>query len=479
VWLVPAAFAGQTPTHTNILLIVTDDQRWDELGVVQREIGESARFRFLKTPRLDALAAQGMRFRNAFVTTSLCSPSRAAILTGQYNHTNGILDNNTYFTARPTWATELQAAGYSTAYFGKWHHSNQVERPGFDYVATYLGHGKYIDATFKVNDEWVETAGYIDERSVDYAIEYLESQQDKPFAVMIGLKAPHQPVIPMADHAQNYLEDSITLPPSWNVVQPYSRAKFPRGPKVRKWWLKIARPQTINGIDLNVGRMLDALDRLGLADNTLVIFTSDNGYQLGEHNVGDKRTAYEESIRVPLIVRLPGVVRAGSISDAMVLNIDLAPTLLDFTQQHSSVVMQGESLQSLLLEKPTAWREAFLYEYWPWRGDRSPYLPPAILAVRTASHKLVMYPDHEDWTELFDLNVDQHETHNLADYKSSAKLMADMCARLQQLIVETGYISRPWLNKWLPESSLMDSRYRLNSKTDRNAIHPPLAHANC
>ncbi len=206
--MVAGAAAGATKVPVNILIMVADDQRWDEFGVVQAEQGERARFPFLRTPRLDALAAEGMRFRNAFVTTSLCSPSRSAILTGQYNHTNGITDNFTPFAARPTWATALQAAGYTTAYIGKWHHGEQQwERPGFDFIATYQGHGQYNDTVFRVTNKWFDTKkkGYVDERSVDFAIQFLEDQpRDKPFAMMLGFKAVHEPFTPMAEHAQRY-----------------------------------------------------------------------------------------------------------------------------------------------------------------------------------------------------------------------------------------------------------------------------------
>ncbi len=224
-------WASDTKGPPNILIMVSDDQRWDELGVVQVEQGEKARFPFLQTPRLDALAAEGMRFRNAFVTTSLCSPSRSAILTGQYNHTNGIIDNFTPFSPRPTWATALQAAGYTTAYVGKWHHGEtQWERPGFDYIATYQGHGLYNDTIFRVSHKWFDTKtkGYVDERSVDFAIEFLEDQpRDKPFAMMIGFKAVHEPFTPMKEHAQNYASETIKPSRNWNALPPWSDLKQP------------------------------------------------------------------------------------------------------------------------------------------------------------------------------------------------------------------------------------------------------------
>ena len=221
------AVAKDAATPPNILIMVSDDQRWDQFGLVQVEQGDKARFPFLKTPRLDALAAQGMRFRNAFATTSLCSPSRSAILTGQYNHTNGTTDNFAPFLPRPTWATALQAEGYTTAMVGKWHHGGQVDRPGFDYVATYRGHGRYNDATFIVNDDIVETEGYVDDRTVDYAIDFLEEQGDKPFAMLVGFKAVHEPFTPRAEHAANYANDTILPAQNWDYGQ-YGMVTIPK-----------------------------------------------------------------------------------------------------------------------------------------------------------------------------------------------------------------------------------------------------------
>lgn len=474
-------------THTNILLIVTDDQRWDELGVVQSEQGSGARFPFLKTPRLDALAAQGMRFRNAFVTTSLCSPSRSAILTGQYNHTNGIIDNTTPFAPRPTWATALQEAGFTTAFIGKWHHGDtQWERPGFDYVATFRGQGLYNDTTFKVNDSWFETktTGYVDERSVDFAIDFLEDRGGKPFAMMVGFKAVHQPFTPMVEDVDRYSSELIRPALNWYAAAPWKNRgplRVPRRPRNPPLWMEILR--TVNGIDRNVGRLLDALDELQLAHNTLVVFTSDNGFYLGEHQLGDKRSAYEESIRVPLIVRLPGRVAEGAISDELVLNIDLAPTILDMVGvDRADSGMQGSSLRPLLAGERVSWREAFLYEYWQenefWKGPGVPRTP-SILAVRTATHKLVTYPDYENWTQLFDLEADPYEVRNLVGYRKEVNRHVQMCHLLGQLLRDTEYIDRSGPGRWL--IGLTDSyfTYRDHAMIPVDVRRPPLLHPNC
>lgn len=479
--------AGGDRQHTNILLIVTDDQRWDQLGVVQREQGSEARFPFLETPRLDALAEQGMRFRNAFVTTSLCSPSRAAILTGQYNHVNGIIDNTTPFPQRPTFASALQAAGYTTAFIGKWHHGDtQWERPGFDYVATFLGQGNYNDQTFKVDGSWFETktTGYVDERSVDFAIDFLEDQGDEPFAMMIGFKAVHQPFTPMTEDANRYTSNTIRPAPNWYAAAPWKdRAplRIPRRPRNPPGWMDILR--TVNAIDRNVGRLLDALDDLQLADNTLVILTSDNGFYLGEHQLGDKRSAYEESIRVPLIVRMPATVVPGAISDELVLNIDLAPTILDIAGV--DVVdnpMQGRSLRPLLAGEAVPWRQAFLYEYWQenefWKGPGEPRTP-SILALRTRTHKLVTYPDYENWTQLFDLEADPYEMRNLVGYRQATRRHVEMCQLLARQLRETAYVDRSGPDRWLIglADSFVTTREHAGMPIDPR--RPPLLHPNC
>lgn len=469
-------WANGQATPINMLIIVTDDQRWDELGVVQREQGDLARFPFLQTPNLDALAAAGTRFRNAFVTTSLCSPSRAAILTGQYNHTNGILDNRTPFAPRQSWATKLTDAGYTTALIGKWHHGRQWERPGFTYTATFAGQGNYNDTGFKINGKWTKTKGYIDSRSVDYAIDFMRESQDKPFAMMIGFKAVHQPFTPMEEHAEDYLESKIIRAQNYDAVAPWNdqgNRKRARVPKSQVSWRNdILR--TVNGVDKNVGRLLAALDELELAENTLVIFTSDNGYYLGEHRLGDKRSAYEESMRVPMIVRLPGVIEPGKLADEMVLNIDIAPTLLEFANQHVPSEMQGKSWLPLLRENRPLhqlsssttqhWREEFLYEYWQEyvkKGKSRITLTPSILAVRTEKHKLVTYPDHPQWLELFDLQADPYEMENLAGNANAAQIVAQMCTRLHRLVETTSPPGPRPLTQWLTNQSLFD--YLTNS----------------
>lgn len=429
----------------NFLFIYTDDQRWDAMGVVQREQGERARFPWFTTPNLDRLAAEGVRFRNAFVTLSLCAPSRSAFLTGRYNHANGVIDNHTPFpTSNVTHATLLQAAGYRTAYIGKFHHGAQRgPRPGFDYSASFIGQGRYEDCPFEINSVLTDTKGWVDDVSTDFAIGFMKDNKDKPFSVVVGFKACHGPNTPPA-RAKNRFEGERSRPvPNMNVRaiyrapadQPGSPAET-AGTYTSDRNINLNYLRCISAADDNLGRLLQALDDLGLADRTVVIFTSDNGFYNGEHGLGDKRSAYEESLRVPMLVRCPQLFAPGRVRDEMVLNIDLAPTLLDLAGVKIPAEMQGRSWQPLLAGKRPAWRQSFFAEYFYERGFVG---TPTLVAVRTTDAKLIKYPGREEWTELFDLSKDPYEIKNLAGDPAHKDLLTRMNAELERQVKATGY----------------------------------------
>jgi arylsulfatase A-like enzyme len=418
---VSPAYANETPP--NIVFIYADDWRWDCLGVVQREQGERARFPWLQTPRLDQFAEQSVRFRESFVVNSLCSPGRACVLTGRYNHLNGILGNGQPFpVSTDTFATRLQRAGYATAYCGKWHMDAQRERPGFDFVASFVGQGRYFDCPILLNGRQTPTTGWIDDVSTDYAIELLQKHSsEEPFFLFLGFKSPHGPRggnnLPKRVR-DLYVDDESRSVPNVDVAAIYRKNAEPASNLAprrdeRQFESHRAYMRHISAIDDCIGRLLDALDRTGHSENTIVIIASDNGYYLGEHGLGDKRSAYEESIRVPLMIRLPGNdARRAVVNDAMVLNIDYAPTILDFAGAEALPDAQGRSLRPLLDgETPPDWRTAFFYEYFM----EKQYGVPTTLAVRTATHKLITYPGHDEWTELFDIQNDPYETKNLVD----------------------------------------------------------------
>ncbi len=429
----------------NFLFVYTDDQRWDALSVVQREQGERARFPWFQTPNMDRLAAEGVRFRNAFVTLSLCAPSRAAFLTGRYNHLNGVASNRVPFpTNNVTHASVMRAAGYATAYIGKWHMDGQRgQRPGFDYSASFVGQGRYWDCPFEINGQTTATKGWVDDVSTDYAIEFIKQHREKPFSVVVGFKACHGPNDP-PDRAKERFAGVTARPvPNLNVRpiyrlpenEPAAKAQVD-GTFAKELTTGLGYFRCISAADDNLGRLLKTLDDLGLAQDTVVVFASDNGYYKGEHGLGDKRSAYEESLRIPLLLRYPRLVPKSKLLDEMVLNIDLAPTFLDLAGIPVPGEMQGRSWRPLLTGKAADWRKSFLAEYF--RENAFPGTP-TLVAVRTAGAKLIKYPGHDQWTELFDLAKDPYETKNLATDPASKDLLVRMQAEFDQQAKATQY----------------------------------------
>ena len=406
--------ASAEDTRPNFIFVLTDDQRYDAMGVVQREQGESGRFPWFKTPNMDRLAAGGVRFRNAFVTTSLCSPSRAAFLTGTYNHVNNIVYNHTPFPEDSvTWASLLQAGGYKTGYVGKWHMGKQRgKRPGFDYSASFLGQGKYNNQAFEINGVSEPTKGWVDDVATDFAIDFIRENKSKPFAIQLSFKSPHGPCKPESRLKKLYDGEYCRPAVNESIRPPYDTTDTTEPPYVIGTPdRRLSRFRCINGADENLGRVLDLLDELDLAENTMVVYASDNGYYMGDHGLKDKRTAYEESMRIPLLVRFPKHARIGALEDADVLNVDLAPTILDYAGLEIPKEMQGRSWRRILEEgDATNWRTSFFYEYFESAGAA-----PTIQAVRTSDYKLVKYPKHPEWTQLFDIKEDPYEIRNLVN----------------------------------------------------------------
>lgn len=441
--LVPAVLSAATPP--NILFIYTDDQSYDALSIVQKEQGEKGRFPWLRTPHLDRLAAEGVRFRNAFVMNSLCSPSRAVNLTGLYNHEagNGIASNFRPFPVNNiTHATLMRAAGYTTAYVGKWHMDGQRERPGFDHHASYRGHGRYQNCPFIVDGKDTPTKGWVDDVATGYAVDFIRKQKGsaKPWSLILGFKTPHGPWEPPKRTKDLYAGKMARTVPNVNTPPVYLPNPDLAGkPVPAEQQTNLDYFRCLSAMDECVGRVLKVLDQTGFASNTIVIFTSDNGAYLGAHATGDKRSAYEESLRVPFIVRDPtlGESARGRVVDEMVLNLDLAPSLLDYAGLQAPSAMQGESWRPLLTGRNVPWRQSWFYEYFAenQQGTRV----PDITAVRTATAKLVKYPGHKAWTELFDLSTDPYEMKNLIDDPAAAQLKAKLLAEHDRLAGKFGY----------------------------------------
>ncbi|MCH7228019.1 sulfatase [Haloferula sp. A504] len=415
----------------NFVFIYTDDQRWDAFGTVQREQGERARFPWFETPGMDRLAREGVRFDNAFVTLSLCSPSRASFLTGAYNHMNGVKGNSTPFPADAvTHASVLRENGYRTAYFGKWHMGKQRERPGFDHAASFVGQGIYFDCPFVINGEDTPTEGWVDDVSTDFAIDWMRAQGDRPFSLVLGFKSPHTPRggKNLPDRLRDlYAGEKSRTTPNANVPPPFAKPN----PETGKYWPGLADNDThldylrhVKGADENLGRILDALDELKIADDTVVVYSSDNGYYLGEHCSGDKRMIYEEALRVPYLVRYPRLFKAGQVVDGMVLNIDLAPTFLSLAGVAVPESMQGRDWSPLAKGDTSNWRSSFLAQYYKEMGN-----VPTLYGLRTDHAKLIEYPGHSEWTEAFDLGKDPYEIRNLADEESFMGPLRDELAK--------------------------------------------------
>jgi arylsulfatase A-like enzyme len=445
------------PRRPNIVFVLVDDMRWDDLRVGGHP--------FIETPHMDRLASEGARFTSAFATTPLCSPSRASFLTGQYPHTNGIIDN----TARPShnlpvFPKELQRAGYRTGFFGKWHMGNDDSpRPGFDHWVAMPGQGEAIDPSLNVDGKRVQEKGYTTDLLTDYVERFIDRPSDSPFLVYLAHKAIHPNVIQQDDGSLKVLDGQ----PGGFVAADRHRGRYagramPRRPNafvppVDKPALsrqidRLAplgkttattdeeirgRLEMLLGVDDSLGRIVAALARKGILDDTIVVFTSDHGYFYGEHGLNEeRRLAYEETIRIPLIVRYPRLAAAGSTPTEMALSIDLAPTLLDVAGVARPPGFQGRSLVPLLTRTAKDWRTAFLIEYF------SDTVFPRIRnmgysAVRTSRHKYIQYRELKGMDELYDLEADPHELSNVIAKPEARETLERMQAELQRVLDET------------------------------------------
>jgi len=466
----------------NVLLILTDDQRWDAVGYHDKPLLG------IDTPNIDRLAEEGVQFNNMFVTSSLCSPSRASFLSGTYAHTHGVRDNFTdYPRELESFPMAMQKSGYQTAYIGKWHmgEADDSRRPGYDYWVTHKGQGKYYDTTFNVDGERQTVLGYYAHVVTDMANDWIKNRDtDKPFAMVLGHKAPHGPFIPEEKYQNTYDNVAVTYPdsafklegkpewikerlPTWHGIYGplYGfRENFPDMSQAAIVdFRKFVRSYTatINSVDDSVGRVLKQLEDEGILDNTIVIYSSDNSFLLGEHGMIDKRTMHEASIRVPLVVRYPKVFKAGTRVEHQVLSIDLAPTLMELTGAGQLSNAQGQSWVAAAQDKDAEWRESWLYEYN--YEEQFPYTPN-VRGVRKGDWKYVAYPHGDGGAlrhkeELYNLAIDPAEEFNLVDISKHAEKLAEMRDELQLVLKNSnGLPDRMPIDKGikseLPEASI-------------------------
>jgi len=410
----------------NILVIVVDDLRGDALGVTGQP--------FFQSPNLDRLANEGVLFKNSFVVHSLCSPSRATLLTGLYSHQHRVLDNDTALHSRLTTVSQfLDAAGYETAFIGKWHMGflNAAPKPGFDRWVSFIGQGKYLDPLINVDGERVQVNGHMTEILTNYTLEFLNRDRQNPFFLVLSHKAVHEPFTAQTRFYRLYENANILLPSTYGedlsgkplFLQKYSEF-FRQDLKLRIQQYY----ECLAGVDESAGKILAALTQKNLLDNTLIIFTGDNGFILGEHNVGDKRLAYEESIRVPLLARYPQWFAAGTRRETLALNIDLAPTILEAAGMTATLSLPGISLRKLA--QGEAQRQSFLYEY---SADTTVAAIPAIRAIRTHDFKYIRYFDSTATEELYDMRNDPVEANNLINKVELAPVLRRLRLQLDSL----------------------------------------------
>jgi N-acetylglucosamine-6-sulfatase len=443
-------FTASTPTAPpapkNIIFILADDHRYDALGFMDKFAG-------LKTPALDRMAREGAHLQNAFVATSLCSPSRATILTGQYPHKHTIVDNQAPLPKGLMFFPQyLQKAGYKTAFLGKWHmgDTDDMPQPGFDYWLSFRGQGVYYNPTFNINGKQVAhgDSAYITDLLTDYAIEWLSKQdKQKPFFLYLSHKAVHAEFQPAQRHKGMYANTPIKYPPSMYLTKTDSSTIFGPLPsqsvegkemKVNMRdmpeWVKKQRyswhgvdymyhgdipfndfyrryMETLLGVDESVGRVQKWLDDNGLAENTLVVYMGDNGFSFGEHGLIDKRHMYEESQRVPLLAMCPSLIKPGTKVTQVIQNVDIAPTLMAYAGMPKPKQMQGESFIPLLKGQTVAnWRDRAFYEYY-W--EQAFPQTPTMFGVRTDRYKYIFNYGVWDANELYDLKEDPYEVNNL------------------------------------------------------------------
>jgi arylsulfatase A-like enzyme len=456
----------------NVVFILSDDHRYDFMGF-------TGKVPWLKTPNMDRMAAEGAYMRNAFVSTSLSSPSRASILTGLYAHTHKVVDNPSPIPEGLIFFPQyLQKAGYKTGFFGKWHMGNSGEQqPGFDHWEGFKGQGEYYNPLINTNGIWKQygDSTYSADLITEHAIDFMKQQKKtgKPFFVYLSHKGVHEAFLPAKKYKGYYAGNKIDPPESYmtpyyglkplptidpNTGKPahgkdyYGENMFPDWVKnqresehgvdytypdpSRKWADGlIDYCETLMSVDESIGAVLDYLRDEGIDNNTMVIYMGDNGFAWGEHGLVDKRQFYEESVRVPMLARCPGMFRGGQVLEKMVQNIDIAPTIMACAGFAKAENMAGDSFIPLLQGKDIPWRDRIFYEYF-WEHNYP--MTPTMHGVRTERYKYIRYHGIWDTNEFYDLLNDPDETHNLIDKPELQDTIKQMNNSLYDWLESTG-----------------------------------------
>ena len=450
--VVPERIPGAKPR--NVVFILSDDHRFDAMGFMGHPLAV--------TPQMDRLAAEGVHLKNALVTTSLCSPSRASILTGLYTFRHRVIDNQREIPSGTLYFPQyLQAAGYATAFIGKWHMGSEGDapQPGFDHWVSFRGQGQYLPTgnTLNVDGKDVPQKGYITTELTDYAVDWLEQQRDaaKPFFLYLSHKAVHANFTPEPTYEDSLADRPYTRPDteadtdenyankprwlrdqrnSWHGVDfPYHSAL-----DIEKYYKRYC--EALRSVDDSIGRVMAQLESMGLADDTLVIYMGDNGFMFGEHGLIDKRVAYETSIRVPMLMRCPALFKGHTVVDEVVANIDIAPTVMAAMGLAKPAHMDGLDFAPLAQGKQIKWRDYFLYVYyWEKNFPQS----PTVFAIRGDRYKYINYYGIWDADELYDLQNDPDETTNLLYTKGYEKIRQDLETRLYTMMDDLGGMELP------------------------------------
>ncbi|MEX1094709.1 MAG: sulfatase [Planctomycetales bacterium] len=454
--------AAAAPLVRNVVFILSDDHRYDFMGFHPKSPA------WLETPNMDRMAREGVHLANAFVTTSLCSPSRASILTGRYMHRHRVVDNQRPVPEGTTYFPQyLQKAGVQTAFIGKWHmgHDDDEPRPGFDHWASFKGQGEYFDPELNINGKRRKFEGYNSDVLTAEALRWLDEERkpDRPFFLYLSYKAVHYPFQPAPRHVGRYAGKPIDYPetmarteanyrtqPRWVRERRYSAhgidhmetGAFDKDtvPNFDDWYRGYA--EAVHSLDESIGRVLDRLDKSGLAKETLVIYMGDNGFHIGEHGFYDKRDAFETSIRVPMLAWAPGTLKAGRTVERMVLNLDIAPTVMAAlgVEPPRDARFDGASFLPLLRGEETDWRKHFVYEYhWEWNFPAT----PTLFAIRTDRDKYVYHHGVWDIDSYHDLATDPLERHNLIDVPTHQARIAELRKALFDELDRRGALDAP------------------------------------
>ncbi len=450
--------AGAKPM--NVVFILSDDHRYDFMGF-------TGKVPFLKTPNMDRMAKEGTHIQNAFVTTSLCSPSRASILTGQFSHRHQVIDNQSAIADSSTFFPQyLEKAGYETAFFGKWHMGEHHARPrkGFTHWESFKGQGVYYNPTLNINGEEKSfgDSTYITDLLTEHAVDWLQNRDKrKPFFMYMSHKGVHSEFAPAQRHNDAYEREALTYPvtmfPDKVAKDDYDYENVPEWVKKQRYsWHGVdylyhgqmdfdtfyrKYTETLLSVDESIGEVIAALEKEGILENTVVFYMGDNGFSFGEHGLIDKRQAYEESIRVPLLAFGGGQLLSKDSVDHLIQNIDIGPTVLAMAGLQKPSKMDGESFLPILKgEDPENWRERIYYEYF-W--ERPFPQTPTVHAVRTDKYKFIRYYGLWDLNELYDLENDPYETKNLIRSEEHKEIAKTLRNDIFDWLEETGGMQIP------------------------------------